>query len=270
MYTVTALHVELILGGHVRLKSLGHHRVRDFPHVEEIFQASLPGRDDTFPPLRTGSTRGPAVMAVVLVDICRASKLTASDRDVDLLTEQRRWMSAMRRISEAHGAASIKVLGDGCLVAFEDPANGLAFARSLRAEIAESGLQIRAASPPAESSSSTARSWGARHSTPPSSCTRHAPGQILTSDTLRDSAAARTKREPRFENARGDRGRERAVRRREVMRLASMRGAGGPRRARPRITTISTALGRLREAPDQSLRRAPGRNRSPPWSSRSR
>lgn len=140
---VTAFHVDLALAGQVRLKSLGYHTVRDFARLEEVFQVALPGTDDEFPPLRTESTRGPAVMAVVLVDICGASDLITGRRDLQPADEQRRWISAMRSIGEAHGSAALKILGDGCLVAFEDPANGLAFAQSLRAAVAESSLQIR-------------------------------------------------------------------------------------------------------------------------------
>ena len=53
--------------------SLGYHRLRDFPRLEEVFQAAAVGARDSFPPLRTGATRSPAVLAVVLVDICGAS-----------------------------------------------------------------------------------------------------------------------------------------------------------------------------------------------------
>ena len=37
------------LPGGAHLKSLGHHRLRDFPKLEEIFQATIPGVDDVFP-----------------------------------------------------------------------------------------------------------------------------------------------------------------------------------------------------------------------------
>jgi class 3 adenylate cyclase len=83
-------------------------------------------------------------MAVLLVDICGASDFIIDHHDLDVVSEQRRWISAMRRLGEAHGSASLKLLGDGCLIAFADPADGLAFARSLRATLTQSGLQIRA------------------------------------------------------------------------------------------------------------------------------
>jgi hypothetical protein len=49
----------------VRLRSLGYHRLRDFPRLEEVFQAAAVGARDSFPPLQTGATRSPAVLAVV-------------------------------------------------------------------------------------------------------------------------------------------------------------------------------------------------------------
>ena len=55
------------------LKSLGHHRLRDFPKLEEIFQATIPGVDEVFPPLRTGESGGPAMMAIAVVDVCDSS-----------------------------------------------------------------------------------------------------------------------------------------------------------------------------------------------------
>ena len=136
-----ALLAEVPLADRVRLRSLGHHKVRDFPRVEEVFQAGRPGCDEVFPPLRTESTHGPAVMTVVLLDICRAS---AVGRDAaDPADVQRRWMSMLQRIGEAHDAASLKLLGDGCLIVFEDPLTALAFAERVRTNVAESGLDIR-------------------------------------------------------------------------------------------------------------------------------
>src|SRR5262245_16778099 len=58
-----------LLSGRVHLKSLGHHRVRDFPKLEEIFQATMLGVDDVFAPLRTGESGAPAMMAVAVVDV---------------------------------------------------------------------------------------------------------------------------------------------------------------------------------------------------------
>jgi class 3 adenylate cyclase len=141
---MTARLAEPALAGQVRFRSLGHHKVRDFPRLEEIFQAALAGCDDEFPPLRTESTRGPAVMTVVLIDVCRASDVAIGGNDANLAATQRRWNAAMRRLGEAHKAASLKLLGDGCLLAFEDPVDGLAFAQKLRGMVADAGLNIRA------------------------------------------------------------------------------------------------------------------------------
>jgi class 3 adenylate cyclase len=67
---VTAMLAEPALADRVALRSLGYHRIRDFPHLEEVFQASSLGDDRSFPPLRVGESHGPALMAVAVVDIC--------------------------------------------------------------------------------------------------------------------------------------------------------------------------------------------------------
>jgi class 3 adenylate cyclase len=134
---------EHALADQVRCKSLGHHKVRDFPRLEEIFQATLAGWDDEFPPLRTEATRGPAVITVVLVDVCRSRERAIDESDAELAAAQRRWNAAMRRLGEAYRAMSLKLLGDGCLLAFEDPIGGLAFAQELRGLLARAGSQVR-------------------------------------------------------------------------------------------------------------------------------
>lgn len=185
---VTAFHVETTLAAQVRFKSLGYHAVRDFPRLQEVIQATLPGNEDEFPPLRTESTRGPAVMAVVIVDLCGASRLAKGRKGFDLVAEQRVWISAMRRIGEAHGSASMKILGDGCLVAFEDPAEGLAFAQSFRAAVADSGLEIRSGAEVGRVELFDGEVMGQAAFVAAELLRIAQPGQIVVTGTLRDLA----------------------------------------------------------------------------------
>jgi class 3 adenylate cyclase len=55
--TIVAALARTVLSGTVDFKSLGRHRLRDFPELEEIFQPTIPGVDEVFPPLQTGERR---------------------------------------------------------------------------------------------------------------------------------------------------------------------------------------------------------------------
>ena len=141
---VTALLAEPSLADRVVLRTLGYHRIRDFPHVEEVFQASWLGDDRSFPPLRTGETHGPALMAVAIVDICGATAAVGELNDPAVMALHREWAALMRALGDAHHATIVKSLGDGCLAAFEDPLDSLAFTRAFQQAVAAQGLQIKA------------------------------------------------------------------------------------------------------------------------------
>ncbi len=141
--SVTARLVEVPLAERVRVKSLGHYRIRDFPQLQEVFQVAPPGASDEFPPLRTGANRGPALMAIVAFDVWGASSVAAGNSR-DVADVHRRWVSEMRHVAETHGAVALKLVGDGCLAAFEDPMIGLAFVRELQTFFRAHGLDIRA------------------------------------------------------------------------------------------------------------------------------
>jgi class 3 adenylate cyclase len=130
------------LAGKVQLKSLGHHRLRDFPKLEEIFQATTPGADDVFPPLRTGESRAPAIMAIAVVDVSGSSDRVAVSHSNDVIDWQRRLSIVLRRAAEPREPAVLKLLGDGCLAAFDDPVIALAFVRDMQAAFAELDLQV--------------------------------------------------------------------------------------------------------------------------------
>jgi class 3 adenylate cyclase len=71
-------------------------------------------------------------MAVVSVDEVRASRRVAHAED-RVIAWQRDLIQALREASEAHDGRHLKLLGDGCLVAFEDPRAALAFADAVHA-----------------------------------------------------------------------------------------------------------------------------------------
>jgi class 3 adenylate cyclase len=141
--SVAAALAATALSGQVKFKSLGHHRLRDFPKLEEIFQATIPGVDDAFPPLRTGQTRAPAMMAIAIVDVCNSKGHVAVSDSDDVIKWQRRLMTAVRRVAEPLEPAVLKSIGDGCLAAFEDPLDALGFLRHMQAVAADLGVEIR-------------------------------------------------------------------------------------------------------------------------------
>jgi class 3 adenylate cyclase len=127
----------------LRFKSLGHHRVRDFARLVEVVQVSAPGTDDRFPPLRTGETSGPAVLTVVAVDVCGATRHVAGTSAPEVIDWQRRVASGLRKVAEAFEPAVLKLVGDGCLAAFEDPDRALEFLHGVRAAATATSLQVR-------------------------------------------------------------------------------------------------------------------------------
>ncbi len=141
--SVTALLAATALSDRVQLRSLGHHRVRDFTRLEEVFQASATTDPRSFPPLRTGDTHGPALMAVAVVDICGANAAFRNLSESGVAALQREWATLMRRLGDVHGATTVKLLGDGCLAAFEDPLDCVAFAQDFRASAAADGFDAK-------------------------------------------------------------------------------------------------------------------------------
>ncbi len=140
---VMALLARPALADRVVLRSLGHHRVRDFPRLEEVFQASSPTDARTFPALHSRDTHGPALMAVAMADICATTSLLQDLSESDGAALQRGWAASMRDLGEVHGATALKLLGDGCIAAFEDPLDCLAFAQDFRASAAVDGFESK-------------------------------------------------------------------------------------------------------------------------------
>jgi class 3 adenylate cyclase len=118
------------LGDGLVFRTLGVHRIRDIPAPVELLQLCGPGLRSSFPPLRTRAFTTSAVMAVVIVDQVRP---TARFRgpDVEVVAWQRSLIHSLRDLADAHDGRHLKLVGDGCIVAFEDPRTALAFAEDV-------------------------------------------------------------------------------------------------------------------------------------------
>ncbi len=83
-------------------------------------------------------------MAIAIVDIC-GSELTMHELDErEAVALNLRWSRSMRKLGEVHGATALRVFGDGCVAAFEDPLDCLAFVQGFRTSAAGEGLQTKA------------------------------------------------------------------------------------------------------------------------------
>jgi class 3 adenylate cyclase len=129
---ITSGVVELVRGRLPRdlgVRSLGTHRVRDVPGAVELFQLTGPGLRRTFPPLRTPAFSMSTLMTVVSIDEAGSMHRLDSSHD-DVLEWQREVIRSLRSLSDAHDGRYLKLLGDGCIVGFEDPRAALAFAEA--------------------------------------------------------------------------------------------------------------------------------------------
>jgi class 3 adenylate cyclase len=109
------------------LGTLGRHRIRDVPDPVELFQLLGPSLRRTFPPLRTAAFTAAAVMTVVCVDEAGAAH-RYQDSHESVVEWQREVIRSLRTLSDAHDGRYLKLLGDGCIVGFEDPRAARAFA----------------------------------------------------------------------------------------------------------------------------------------------
>jgi class 3 adenylate cyclase len=108
-------------------RTLGVHRVKDVPAPVELLQLCGPGLRASFPPLRTRAFTTSAVMAVVAVDEVGASRRFRQS-DVQVLAWQRSLIQSLRDLADGQDGRHLKLVGDGCIVAFEDPRSALTFA----------------------------------------------------------------------------------------------------------------------------------------------
>jgi class 3 adenylate cyclase len=111
-------------------RPLGTHRVHDVPEPIELFQLCGAGLRASFPPLNTAAFDASTLMAVVMIDEVD-SKRRLSTSDEQLLTWQRDIIRSLREASDRHDGRFLKLIGDGCVVGFEDPRAAKAFADGL-------------------------------------------------------------------------------------------------------------------------------------------
>lgn len=124
----------------VELRSLGTHRLRDVPLPIELFQACGPGLQTEFPPLATLDTRATALMAIVVID--QVGSRERVRREGPPAAWQGALFRRLRAACRSHDGRFVKLTGDGCVAAFEDPRAALALAREL---CADGQLSLRAA-----------------------------------------------------------------------------------------------------------------------------
>ncbi len=128
----------------ISLTRLGTYRVRDWPRAQELFGVRGPDIQHDFPPLRIWGDKDRAVMMIVTVDMVGSSAQAADTTHTELVG----FIGAFRRgISETfaiHKGSFLKLVGDGCLAFFEDPANALAFARSISRALGPSRISLHA------------------------------------------------------------------------------------------------------------------------------
>lgn len=114
----------------VVVRSLGLHRVRDFGRPLELFQACADGIPTAFPPPVTLDTANTSVMTVVFVD--QLDSTERARREPHILADwQRPLFRTLRVTADAFDGRFLKLIGDGCLVAFEDPRAALGFTHDL-------------------------------------------------------------------------------------------------------------------------------------------
>ena len=114
----------------VSARPLGLHRLRDHAGPVELFQVCAPGLAVDFPPLATLDRTATSVMTVVAVDHVGTHARFAQDLD-GLAEFQAPLFRAFREAANAHDGRFLKLVGDGCLAAFDGPHAALAFAQCL-------------------------------------------------------------------------------------------------------------------------------------------
>jgi class 3 adenylate cyclase len=110
------------------VRSLGSYRVKDIPGAIELLQLCGDGLPNAFPPLLSLDRKATAVMTVVYADaVASVAKATHAQ-----LPE---WQGPLYRLfrcaADEFDGRHLKLLGDGCAVAFEDPRAAVAFARKV-------------------------------------------------------------------------------------------------------------------------------------------
>lgn len=133
-----------LLSNGLQLRSLGSHRVRDFPRREEVFQVCRSGQDVEFPPLNAVDLSVPPLAASVLIDIAGARAHVASLSHEGLVAQQAQWQRDLQASFDSQAGRYLKLLGDGCLALFDTPDAALAFAQACRMVLTSGGARLKA------------------------------------------------------------------------------------------------------------------------------
>jgi class 3 adenylate cyclase len=128
---VSAELAEPELDASISLVRLGSFRIRDWQRTTQVYGVRGPGLRTEFPPLRVLGDRDHAVMTIVVVDSVGATELVRGLTDPEVFGMQRELDRRFRNALTDHGGAFLKMMGDGCLAAFDDPSAAIEFTRSL-------------------------------------------------------------------------------------------------------------------------------------------
>jgi pimeloyl-ACP methyl ester carboxylesterase/class 3 adenylate cyclase len=173
-------------------------------HIPDARLVVLPGRDHIFwhdpEPLLdelqeffTGSRVAPEtdrVLATVLfTDLVGSTRLAAELGDAQFAQTLERFHAATRRGIARFRGEVMDEAGDGVLATFDGPARAIRCARSLRDEMADMGLVLRAALHSGECERLGAKVGGIAVHIGARILAQAAPGEILVSSTVRDLVA---------------------------------------------------------------------------------
>lgn len=128
----------------ISLTRLGTYRVRDWPRTQELFGVRGPGIQHEFPPLQIWGDKERAVMMIVTVDMVGSSTQAADTTHSELVGFVGAFKRGISEIFATYKGSFLKLVGDGCLAFFEDPANALAFARSASRALGPSRISLHA------------------------------------------------------------------------------------------------------------------------------
>jgi class 3 adenylate cyclase len=112
----------------ISLSSLGTYRIRDWPRATQLFGVRAPGVRTEFPPLSVLGDAHQAVMTIVYVDAIGTHAAIGGLSDPQLIDSHRYLASTIRGAFDANRGTFLKMMGDGCLAAFEHPGAAVAFA----------------------------------------------------------------------------------------------------------------------------------------------
>ena len=141
---VSADLAEAELPDEVSLFQLGTFRIRDWPRSAQVFGVRAPDLRTEFPPLRVLGDSSQALMTVVWVDAVGSSGNVPAMSDAELVDVQRSLGREMRKQFDLSRGTFLKLLGDGCMAAFDSPVAAMDFGRSLIAGVTV-GLRVVAA-----------------------------------------------------------------------------------------------------------------------------